>query len=113
MGALGERMHVLPTASSSTFGQSCESYGVHILVRRDLQAMFWRFPLPTHMGRECLVADIGVEDCVVRIATVHLESCRENAYMRGKQLDAILPQISSTIPVASTFRVPSSVVLCG
>lgn len=95
-----------------TSGPLRHSYDVVMLVRRDLAVHWWTLPLPTLQGRRCLIADIITPHQVsVRVATVHLESTKECARTRGKQLTAILPQIA-TAPMESA-QVPSSVLLCG
>lgn len=83
------------------------SYDVLTLVRKDLAVRWWAVSIPTTLGRRCLVADISAAsdppEClgepshlvgVVRVANVHLESLKENAGMRARQLDVIFPAIN-------------------
>mmetsp|Transcript_80394 Transcript_80394/g.222395 ORF Transcript_80394/g.222395 Transcript_80394/m.222395 type:complete len:309 (-) Transcript_80394:41-967(-) len=83
------------------------SYDVLTLVRKDLAVRWWVVPIPTTLGRRCLVADVSAAidppKClgepshlagVVRVANVHLESMKEHADMRARQLEAIFPAIN-------------------
>jgi len=99
-----------------------QSYDVAMLVKRDLGATWWTIPLPSLMGRRCLVADLQVGGAPVRVATAHLESLRENSKMRGEQLDVIFATIFSDAPMQAAGvqqaqlqppPSPCSVVLCG
>jgi len=46
-------------------------------------------PLPTHMGRGVLVAEVRIEGAPLALAVVHLESMKPNADVRGAQLAAV------------------------
>ncbi|CAE7553370.1 UBC7 [Symbiodinium sp. CCMP2456] len=77
----------LPTWSSSDPGdgssiQGC-GYGVMILAPPELRVRFSRHGLPTHMGRELLVAELDG----LAVGTVHLESLK-NQKLRECQLVA-------------------------
>jgi tyrosyl-DNA phosphodiesterase 2 len=64
-------------------------YGVVILSRLPVRRMA-EVELPTLMGRRLLVAELA---CGLAVATVHLESTREEAGMRAMQLQILQPAL--------------------
>ena len=65
--------------------EAVPSHGVMLLSRLPLVGATL-YPLPTHMGRSMLAAQIRIEGRPFTFATVHLESMRTNADTRGEQL---------------------------
>jgi len=117
-------VEVTPTFLQLIFSSQClrerfamsgpleHSYDVLILVRVDLKVCFWSIDIPTKFGRRCLVADIVTAGGVaVRVATVHLESLKENWNFRERQLQRILSGIFGPASFTSECT-PSSVILC-
>ena len=90
-----------------------ERYFTIIMVSRNLQAESWfRFPLPTRMGRDVLLADVPISPIggdsehskrILRLCTAHLESLweREGHEFRPRQL----AQISALLKAPSRHGV--------
>mgnify|MGYP003382581886 CR=1 FL=1 len=64
------------------------SHGVMMLSKLPLQSALLH-PLPTHMGRNLLVAECRINGQRFVFATAHLESMKPYADVRGEQLKAI------------------------
>ncbi len=89
--------------------QAVPSHGVMLLSRLPLVGATL-YPLPSHMGRSMLVAQVRIQRKLFTFATVHLESMRTNADTRGEQLRAvfqILEDAGDTV-VAGDFNFCSS-----
>jgi tyrosyl-DNA phosphodiesterase 2 len=71
-------------------GQTVEPYGVLLLSRIPIPKVFF-YQLPTLMARKLLVITPEINGQVIQIATVHLESIRQSAATRKRQLELIFP----------------------
>lgn len=67
-----------------------DGYDVVILARLPIRRMA-RIELPTAMGRRLILAELA---CGLTVATVHLESTREEAAARARQLGIIQPALA-------------------
>jgi endonuclease/exonuclease/phosphatase family metal-dependent hydrolase len=76
-------------AAYQVSGRPVMSYGVVILSRLPIRKIA-SVALPTGMGRELVVAELA---CGLAVATVHLESTREEARTRATQLGIIQPAL--------------------
>ena len=77
-------------------GRAITGYDVAILSRLPVRR-FTELSLPTSMGRRLLVAELA---CGLAVATVHLESMRDEAWVRAAQLAVIQPLLVSHHPDA-------------
>lgn len=91
-------------------------YDVTIWTKRDIPLIKQTvLNLPSYQGRRCLVVDVDLSSRLppqcpesqrpfyARIATVHLESMKENYELRAQQLQIILPALVSTDFCESIF----------
>ena len=76
-------------------GSTVNPYGVLLLSRFPVRR-FWWHDLPTFMERKLLVAELEVNEQTVQVATVHLESMKEFAFMHELQLETIFPLLDSS-----------------
>jgi len=73
---------------SDHLGSTLKSYGLVLLSRFPFETLETH-ALPTRMERTLLLARIPVNDTVITIGTVHLESLVESEEWRGRQLQQI------------------------
>jgi len=79
---------------SDVRGITFRSYGVVLLSRLPIASMRL-VDLQSAMDRKVLSIDLCSELRTVRVAAVHLESTKERAIFRQRQLNAIFPQLDS------------------
>jgi tyrosyl-DNA phosphodiesterase 2 len=75
-------------------GTTVYNYGVLILSRLPLNTITLT-PLPSFMGRRLLVVETEVNGAPLSVATVHLESLKSSADIRGHQLRAIFSSLKN------------------
>ncbi|HEU4328226.1 MAG TPA: endonuclease/exonuclease/phosphatase family protein [Roseiflexaceae bacterium] len=79
---------------SDAIGATVQPYGVLLLTRATPRRLALH-RLPSLRGRHLLVAELDLNGQTTAVATVHLESGRASAGLRGAQLAAIFPALDS------------------
>lgn len=91
------------TVSHTQTGQFGGGYGVVMLVRSSLPLLgFYQYQLPTSQTRQLLVAELCINNQLVRVGTVHLESMATNGQTRQSQLKLAFHYLLTASPSLSS-----------
>jgi len=80
---------------SDATGKTISPYGVLLLSRLPIRQLFLH-QLISFMSRQALVADISINNQIIRLAIIHLESRKPSAPIRAQQLAAIFPMLQDS-----------------